>query len=67
MKLREMVETLRMVQRVEIRNEDGYEICTCNTDSEGIKPYMNVPISEWFAGSPPLKNVDFVVCLKKED
>ena len=66
MKLKEMVETLRMAQRVEIRDSDGYEICTCSTDSDGINPYFGMTISEWFAGSPPFKenDVDFVVFLK---
>lgn len=46
MKLREMIDALRVHQRrVQIRNSDGYEICSCETDSEGIMPYMDDDIT----------------------
>ena len=68
MKLREMIGTLRVNQRVQIRNRDGYEICICRTDSEGIMPYMNDDITEWFIGCPPFESgVDFVVYVERKE
>ena len=65
MTLREMVETLRISpQRVEIRDGDNFEIMTCSTDSQGIKPYLDMRVSEWFPGAAPERHCDFTVSLK---
>ena len=68
MKLREMIGTLRIHQRVQIRNRDGYEICSCRTDSEGVMPYMDDDITEWFIGCPPFASeIDFVVYVERKE
>lgn len=69
MKLREMIDVLRVHQRrVQIRNSDGYEICSCKTDSEGVMPYMDDDITEWFPGCPPgAYGIDFVVYVERKE
>ena len=69
MTLIDMISTLRTkeYERVEIRNEEGYEIMTCKTDSKGIAPYLNCEITEWFPHAAPFKHCDFTVYIKEEE
>lgn len=64
--LKEMIDTLRMPQRMQIRDEEGWEICTCNTNSEGVLPYMNCVVAQWFGNYKDGKT-DFVVYVKETD
>lgn len=64
--LKEMIAKLRMPQRMQIRNEEGWEICTCNTNSGGVLPYMNWVVTEWFGNYQDGKT-DFVVYVKETD
>lgn len=60
--LKEMIDLLRMPQRMQIRNEEGWEICTCYTNSEGVLPYLGWKVIEWFANyRVPELQADFVV------
>ena len=63
MKLREMIESLRMAQRVEIRDSNGYEICECDTDSAGVNPYLDMTVLEWFAARH--LSAEFIVYVKE--
>lgn len=65
MTLRDMISTLRTEnERVEVRDEEGYEIMTCRTDSKGITPYLDYEITEWFPHPAPFKQCDFTVYVK---
>ena len=48
MKVREMIDTLRMPQRLEIRDSENNEICVTNTNSNGVFPYLERSVKEWF-------------------
>ena len=62
MTLGDMVDMLRITPLlVEIRDFDGYEICTCKTDSKGITPYLNYKVICWFPSHAPFKQCDFTV------
>ncbi len=66
--LKEMIDTLRMPQRMQIRDEEGWEICTCNTNSEGALPYMNCVVTQWFSNyHVPENKADFVVYVKETE
>lgn len=67
MKLREMISKLRIPQRLEIRDLEGWELMTLNSDSAAIGPYMECEITEWFAGAAPHKICDFTVYIKTEE
>lgn len=68
MKLREMIGTLRVHQRVLIRSSDGYDICSCKTESKGVIPYMDDNVVEWFIGCPPFESgIDFVVYVERKE
>lgn len=66
MKLKEMIQTLRTAnyERVEIRNEDGWEIATFPANSTAIAPYLDCEVSEWFPHGAPGKAADFTVYIK---
>lgn len=61
--LKDMISMLRTItyERVEIRNEDGYEILTCPTNSVAWKTYQNCKVVEWFPYGSPDKDATFTV------
>ena len=66
MTLMDMISKLRTNhERVEIRNEEGYEIMTCDVSSKGVAPYLNCEITEWFPHAAPYKHCDFTVYVKE--
>jgi hypothetical protein len=65
MKLKDMIRTLRTQERVEIRDEEGYEIITCQSDSKGIAPYLECEVAEWFPHAAPFAKCDFTVYIKE--
>lgn len=69
MTLRDMVNSLRVSgrYRVEIRGSENCEILTCNTNSQGIEPYLDRKVLDWFPGSAPFKVCDFTVMLSDDD
>lgn len=66
MTLKDMIDTLRTVafERVEIRNEDNYEVLTCPTISEGWKPYQDCKVVGWFPHGAPKKDATFTVLVE---
>lgn len=50
MLVKDMLNSLRTInyERVCIRDKEGNEICTCYTNSEGISPFTNYVVTEWF-------------------
>ena len=67
MKLKDMIDTLRTVayERVEIRNEYGYEILTCSTTSVIWETYKDCKVVEWFPHGAPNKDATFTVYIKE--
>lgn len=65
MKFGEMIETLRAAQyeRVEIRDSDNNEICTCPANSEGITLFKDYYVTAWFPHGAPNKDATFTVCV----
>lgn len=48
MKLKDMINTLRMPCTVRIRDLDNDPVCICDSDSKGIVPYLDLAVVEWF-------------------
>lgn len=81
MKLKDMILTLRTIayERVEIRDEYGNEIFTCNTSDLSGPPtsstslssasfwetYKDYKVVEWFPHGAPYKDATFTVYIKK--
>ena len=67
MKVKDFLELLRFPIRIEIRNEDNINICYTSSDLEGIKPYLEREIAEWFpsVASAPMR-WDVCILLKDE-
>lgn len=64
MKLKDMINTLQTAnERVEIRDNQNYEICTCSTESEGWKPYQDRKVVGWFPHGAPKKDATFTVLI----
>ena len=65
MTLGDMIETLRITQyeRVEIRDSDNNEICTCPAGSVDNMPFKDYYVTEWFPHGAPNKNATFTVCV----
>lgn len=66
MTIRDMITHLRMKERVEVRDEQGYELFTCDTDSTVMFDYWDREVVEWFPQSAPNKQCDFTVTIKDE-
>ena len=66
MKLKDMIDTLRTAtyERVEIRDNQNNEICTCSTESEGWKPYQDRKVVRWFPHGAPKKDATFTVLIE---
>ena len=66
MKLKDMIDTLcnATFERVEIRDSQNCEICTCSTDSEGWKPYQDRKVVGWFPHGAPKKDATFTVLIE---
>lgn len=64
--LKDMIETLRKIEseRVEIRDEDGWEHLTCKALSPALEPYKDKRVIEWFPGAAPHKDATFTVYLQ---
>lgn len=66
--LRDLVYRLRIKPlKVEIRNEFNIQICICKCDSEGVLPYLDREVLEWFPSQNLIKESDFVVLIKDSD
>lgn len=50
MRLGDMLHILRFECTLSIRDRDNIGICTCETSSKGVDPYINYEVVEWFPG-----------------
>ena len=48
MKVQDMIDTLRMPKRFEIRDSENNEICVTSSDSDGVLPYLDRTVKQWF-------------------
>lgn len=65
MTIKDMTTHLHDKQRMEVRDEQGYELFTCNTDSAVLFDYWDREVKEWF----PRHGIkcDFTVTIKDEE
>lgn len=65
MKLREMIETLKVTinERVEIRDADNCEICNVPVATSGLNPYLDCDVVSWFPHGAPGRDATFTVLL----
>ena len=66
MTIKDMITHLRTKERVEVRDEQGYELFTCDTDSTVMFDYWDREIKEWFPHPAPNRVCDFTVFIKDE-
>ena len=67
MTLGDMIKTLRTQnERVEIRDSDNNEICTCPADSVDNIPFKDYYVTQWFPHGAPGKDATFTVCIYQE-
>lgn len=68
MKVKEMLELLRMPKKIEFRDEQNYSICYTSSDSSGVIPYLEREIFQWFplSFSPFQSQGDICILLKDE-
>ena len=48
--LKDLIELLRMVHEIEIRDKDNYRLFSCSSDSQVLEPYFDREVVEWFVG-----------------
>ena len=65
MKLKDMLNKLRIPCTVIIRDLDNDPICTCGSDSKGIVPYSDLEVAEWFIYY--LENEKNTICVLVND
>lgn len=68
MTIRDMITHLHTKVRMEVRDERGYELFTCSTDSAVLLDYWDKEITEW-SPHPAWhgRNCDFTVMIKDEE
>lgn len=45
----DLIVTLRMAHEIEIRDNDGYRLFTCPSNSLALEPYLTREVIDWFA------------------
>lgn len=69
MKVGEMVDLLRMPKVIEFRDSNNNMICITSSDSQGVKPYREKDVDQWFPFIKQLQigtNADICILLKEE-
>ena len=68
MTIRDMITHLHTKARMEVRDERGYELFTCSTDSAVLFDYWDKEVMEW-SPHPAWqgRNCDFTVMIKDEE
>lgn len=66
MTIKDMITHLRTKERIEVMDEQGYELFTCDTDSVVLFDYWHKEVTEWFPHPAPHKRCDFTVTIKDE-
>ena len=56
MTIKDMITHLRTKERMEVRDEQGYELFTCDTDSAVLFDYWDREVTEWFPHPSPRGN-----------
>jgi hypothetical protein len=65
MRLKDMLNVLRIPCTVRIRDLDNEPICICGSDSKGIIPYLDLEVAEWFIYH--LENEKNTICVLVND
>ncbi len=65
MTLGDMIKAIRRAEyeRVEIRDSDNNEICTCPASSADNMPFKDYCVTAWFPHGAPGKDATFTVCV----
>lgn len=66
MNVKDMITCLRTKNRVEVRDEQGNELFTCDSDSTVLFDYWDREITEWFPHPQAYRVCDFTVYIKDE-
>lgn len=48
MKLKDMINKLRIPCQIKIRDSENNSICDCESNSKGVIPYLDLEVVEWF-------------------
>lgn len=67
MTIKDMITRLNTRERIEVRDKQGYELFTCNTDSTVLFDYWNKEVIKWFPQPAPNRVCDFTVFIKDEE
>lgn len=61
----DMIKTLRRPdhERIEIRDSDNNEICTCPANSVHNMPFKDCYVTAWFPYGAPGRDATFTVCI----
>lgn len=62
----ELAGAVRIVQLIEIRDEENNTLCTMATDSPAVKYFADKTVASWFAETRPVAAGEIVVLLKDE-
>ena len=65
MKVKELIEKLRITQDVEIR-EDNYYLCDTNTTNKTIEIFKEREVIDWFAHCKRQSETHIVINIKSE-
>ena len=66
MTIKDMITRLNTKERMEVRDEQGYELFTCDTDSAMMFDYWDREVIKWFPRPAPNRVCDFTVFIKDE-
>ena len=67
MNVKDMITRLRTKNRVEVRDEQGNELFTCDSDSTVLFDYWDREITEWFPYHQAYRVCDFTVYIKDKE
>ncbi len=68
MKVREMIDGLKFPCKMAIENADEQMICLTVSNSEGIEPYLDREVLEWYLPNPitSIRDADIILILKNK-
>lgn len=71
MKVKDMLDIVRMDVYIEFRDENNYVICRTLSKSSGVLPYLNRTVTQWFPVNKhslfSLDGVDVVISIAEEE
>ena len=66
--VKEMLEKLRIPVTIEFRDRENNFVCLTQSNVDGVKPYENRKVSEWFVFSKQLRTTEKLdICISMED